>query len=244
MRLVDIHSHILPGVDDGSPDVETSVKLLEMCKEQGITDIVATPHFDASVNNIEEFEYSVSQALSELKAAVDESYPNIYTGCEVFYFKGIGKSRGIRSLTLCGSRYILLELPHTSIDSTILKDISDISEVLGLIPIIAHIERYAEQKGFKDLLKLLATGVGYAQINAAAVLSPAYKRTVKKLMKRGYISFIATDTHSPVHRPPLMREALDEVAATFGEDYRDMFIKNTEYFYNTAVGRKENTNEK
>ena len=53
MRLVDIHSHILPGVDDGAFDVETSVKLLQMCKEQGITDVIATPHFDASFNNID-----------------------------------------------------------------------------------------------------------------------------------------------------------------------------------------------
>ena len=235
MRLLDIHSHILPAVDDGAPDVETSIELLKMCKEQGITDIIATPHFDASVNNIEEFEYIVAQALAELKCASDKSLPNVYTGCEVYYFKGIGKSRGVKSLTLCGSRYILLELPNITIDKTVLKDITDMSEVLGLIPIIAHIERYADEKGFKDLLKLIAKGGAYAQINAPSLLGSPYRRPVIKLIKRGLISFIATDTHSVKSRPPLIREALDVVAQKFGEEYREMFIKNTEYLYRQTI---------
>lgn len=232
VRLLDIHSHILPGVDDGSPDVETSLKLIEMCKEQGITDIIATPHFDASVNNIEEFEYIVAEALSKLKTAMNDDLPNIYTGCEVFYFKGIGKCQGIKSLTLCGSRYILLELPNTTIDGTILKDITDLSEVLGLIPILAHIERYSDEKGFKNLLKLVSKGLAYAQINASSLLYSPHKRTVMKLIKRGLISFIATDTHSIKSRPPLIREALDVVSNKFGEEYSEMFIKNTDYLYN------------
>ena len=66
MRLMDIHSHILPGVDDGAKDVETAVRLLEMIKEQGITDVIATPHFDASVDNMEEHLQRVEDAKQEL----------------------------------------------------------------------------------------------------------------------------------------------------------------------------------
>ena len=236
MKLLDIHSHILPAVDDGSPTVETSVKLLEMCKEQGITDIIATPHFDASIHNIEEFQYIVNEAYNELMEVWSEELPKVYIGSEVFYFKGIGKSQGIKALTLCKSRYILLELHNAPITKSVLQDITDLQETLGLIPIIAHIERYADEKGFKDLLKLLASGGGYAQINAASVLSAPYKRPAIKLMKQGHISFIATDTHSVKRRPPMMREALDAVATLFGEDYKTMFIKNTEYLYNKMIG--------
>lgn len=242
MRLVDIHSHILPGVDDGSPDIETSLKLLEMCKEQGITDIIATPHFDASVNNTEEFEYIVAQALNELNAAAGDDLPKIYTGCEVYYFKGIGKSQGIKSLTLCGSRYILLELPNMTIDSTVLKDITDLSEVLGLIPIIAHIERYSDEKGFKDLLKLISKGVIYAQINAPSLLGAPYKHTVIKLIKNGMISFIASDTHSVKLRPPMLKEALDVVGKKFGDEFREMFVKNTDYIYRHIISRQVGNN--
>lgn len=237
MRLVDIHSHILPAVDDGAIDVETSLKLLKMCKEQGITDVIATPHFDASFNNIDEFQYIVAQALDELNDATDGDLPNVHTGCEVYYFKGIGKSQGIKPLTLCGSRYILLELPNTTIDNTILKDITDLSDVLGLVPIIAHIERYANEKGFKELLKLISKGVAYAQINAPSLLDSPFRRTVIKLIKNGMVSFIATDTHSVVHRPPMLKEALDVVAQKFGDEYRDMFIKNTDYLYRQIVAR-------
>ncbi len=238
MRLLDIHSHILPAVDDGAIDLDTSLKLLEMYKEQGITDIIATPHFDASVHNIEEFEYIVKEAYNELMAAKDEDMPNIYTGSEVYYFKGIGKSKGVRALTLCGSRYLLLELANGPITSSVISDITDLSETLGIIPIIAHIERYADEKGFKDLLKLISSGGCYAQINASSLLSPPFKRIAFKLMKQGYISFLATDTHSIIHRPPLLKEALDAVASTFGEDYKEMFIKNSNYLYKRIVGDK------
>lgn len=236
MRLLDIHSHILPNVDDGAKDVAESIKLLEICKEQGITDIIATPHFDASVHNIDEFHYIVNEAYEELNAARSDDLPEVYLGSEVYYFKGIGKSSGIRSLTLCGSRYILLELPIAPIKSNVLNDITDLYESLGLIPIIAHIERYSDQKGFKDLIKLLSSGIGYAQVNAASVISAPFKRTVMKLMKNGHISFVASDMHSVKHRPPLMREALNAVAAAFGEDYKAMFIKNGEFLYKTIIG--------
>jgi hypothetical protein len=117
----------------------------------------------------------------------------------------------------------LLELAHGPITSSVISDITDLSETLGIIPIIAHIERYADEKGFKDLLKLISAGSCYAQINAASLLSPPFKRISFKLMKQGYISFLATDTHSIVHRPPLLKEALSAVASVFGEDYKEMF---------------------
>ena len=88
---MDIHSHILPSVDDGASNIEESVELLNMMKSQGITDVIATPHFDASVNNIDDFKVAVSSSLLALNEEIkDMNLPNVYLGSEVYYFRGIG----------------------------------------------------------------------------------------------------------------------------------------------------------
>lgn len=240
MRLLDIHSHILPGVDDGSKDTETSVELLKVMKQQGITDVVATPHFDAMSQNIDDFKYGISEARREVQNAADGlDLPRIFLGSEVYYFKGIGKSAGIRALTLGGSDYLLLELPERHLEISILKDITDLTDNLGLVPILAHIERYHAQRGFKDLLKLITSGGVYAQVNAFSVIEPPYKKITQKLIRQGYISFIATDTHSLRMRPPLMAAALDEIEKVFGKDYREMFIHNTGLLYQEITNKEK-----
>ncbi|MBQ8648581.1 MAG: hypothetical protein IJ470_00745 [Clostridia bacterium] len=228
MNLLDIHSHILPGVDDGAKDIVCSVKLLEMMKEQGITNVIATPHFYAFEDNLENFTARITSSYNHLKAVTDGlSLPQIHLGAEVFYFDGIGQSESIRSLCLAGTDYLLLELPNCTLDSCIIKDITHINTNLGIIPIVAHIERYCKQRGFKKLLKLVENRTVYAQVNALSVLQPPYSKIANRLIKKGYISFIATDTHSVVNRPPLMNQALRKVEKLLGEKYKDMFIANS-----------------
>lgn len=229
--MLDIHSHILPGVDDGARDVETSIELLRMMKEQGITHVIATPHFDAMYNSIDEFEYIVSDAYARLCDAMEGlDLPQVALGSEVFYFAGIGRSMGIHDLTLCRSEYLLLELPNCKIDADIIKAIRDMNERIGIVPIIAHIERYAHERGFKLLLELIENGVIYAQVNASSVFMPPYKKITHKLIKKGYVSFLATDTHSIIGRPPKMNEALQEIEKSLGKSYCDKLIRNSERF--------------
>lgn len=230
--MLDIHSHILPGVDDGAADVAAAVSLLEIMKQQGITDVIATPHFYAMDNNIDEFEHNVAKAYSDLYAAtVGKDLPNVSIGCEVFYFTGIGRSTGIRELTLCRSNHILLELPNCRFDKEILRDITDITDRLGLTVILAHLERYASEKGFKDLLKLVDNESVLVQINASSLFNPYLKKATLKLINSGYASFLATDTHSENQRPPMMSEALEEIKKQFGARVAQMFVDNSRMLY-------------
>lgn len=242
MGFIDIHSHILHGVDDGSKSLLMSLELLEMMKAQGITDVIATPHFDARYENFEEYTAKVNAAYTELLDAVKgKELPNIYLGSEVYYFRGIGKSYGIRNLALASSRYILLELSGMPIDDTVIKEIQGIYDNVGLKPILAHIERYADVKGFKKLLKLIEHGTVLAQVNAPSVFLPRFKRVTQKLIKRGYISFLATDTHSTDLRPPMLDKSLSEVEKIFGSHQREVFLENSEKLLNKiSNAEKEN----
>lgn len=239
--MLDIHSHILPEVDDGARDVETAVKLLEMMGAQGVTDVVATPHFDARYDDVDQFKQKIGHARENLDLYTrDKGLPNVYMGSEVYYFKGMGKMQGLYELSLANTRYILVELPLFSpIDNQVIRDIKDIYDDLGLVPIIAHIERYYGCRGFSKLVRLISNGSVLSQINAQAVLSREQGKICKKLIKRGLVTFVATDAHSLERRPPMLDSALQLIGDTFGERYRETFIKNSQRLCEEIKGANE-----
>lgn len=226
MTYLDIHAHILPDIDDGARDVETAVSLLEEMKAQGITHVIATPHFYPDTDNAEEFAELACQRYGELKKEIEnKELPSIFLGCELRYFSGIGKSRAIRQFAMSGTDYLLVELPYGApITKIVLQDIIDIRERQGLIPIMAHIERYAKVPGYKKLLKLISEGYALAHINAGGILSKETSRVCEKLVKKGLVSFMASDTHSLISRPPQIKEALDFITDRLGKSASNRLV--------------------
>lgn len=226
MTFLDIHAHVLPNVDDGAKNMETAINLLEMLKEQGVTDVVATPHFYPDEDNAEEFAKTVETAYNNLKKEMfGKDLPNVYLGCELRYFSGMGKSSAIKQFVTKGTNYLLLELDYgAEVTKTVLQDIIDIREQQGLVPILAHIERYSKVKGFKKLLKLILDGYAIAHINAGAVITKETTRLCEKLIKGGYASFLASDTHSVHNRPPLIKDALDVITDRLGRSAANRLI--------------------
>lgn len=224
--MLDIHSHILPGVDDGAADVSVSLELLREMKRQGITEVIATPHFYAMKQGIDDFELSVARAYGELKKEIEgKDLPRVSIGSEVFYFNGIGRSEGIKALTLCGSKFILLELPNCRLDNGILRDIKDMYDRLGLITILAHLERYAEEWGYNKTLRLIDHETVFAQVNASSFFNPRLKKAATRLVKRGIASFLGTDAHSPNGRPPMMKQAVEYISGHIGKFEAQSFIR-------------------
>ncbi len=242
MTYLDIHAHILPSVDDGAKDMETTIKLLEMLKEQGVTDVIATPHFYPDEDNAEEFADVVWSAYNNLQhELIGKDLPRVYLGCELRYFNGIGKSEAVKQFVIKGTDYLLLELPYGApITDTILQDIMDINERQGLTPILAHIERYSKVKGYKKLLKLILNGYALAHINAGAVVSKEETKACEKLIKGGYVSYLASDTHSVHNRPPQIKPALDIIAQRLGKSASNRLIIKT----NRLLEEIEASNEK
>lgn len=226
MTFLDIHAHILPNVDDGARDTETAIKLLEMLKQQGVGYVIATPHFYPDIDNAEEFAENVGVSYSELKKEIlHKDLPKVFLGCELRYFGGMGKSRAINQFVISGTNYLLLELPYGEpITKSVLQDIIDIGEKQGLVPILAHIERYGRVSGFKKLLKLISDGYALAHINASSVVCKETANLCEKLIKKGYVSFLASDTHSPKHRPPEIKQALQIISKRLGRSAANRLI--------------------
>lgn len=241
MRLIDIHSHILPEMDDGAKNIEESKKLLKMLKDQGIDLVVATPHFYPMDMNLEDFIEKRRAKIEYLESETKgQGFPRIFRGAEVYYFTGIGKSELIKTLAIENTNYLLLEIPLENITDSLLNDIRDIRENLKLLPIIAHIERYAKVKRFKHLLKLIDEGVCMAQVNTSSVIKRSLRKTSKNLLKRGYISFIASDAHSSEHRPPHFDEAFLEIQTTMETPVYQGLLSHFEKFSNEILKETEN----
>ena len=152
--MLDLHTHILPGVDDGAKTLKDSVKLLEQMRDQGVSTAVATVHFYPVIEVLEDFLSERTAALKRLQKSIGKDYPiKILTGAEVFYFYGIGKFSGIKKLAIGESKYLILELIGLkSIDDKVINDIISINEELKVTPIIAHVERYCKYRGYKNLI--------------------------------------------------------------------------------------------
>lgn len=201
--MLDIHTHILPGIDDGAKNVNDSVELLLQMQKQGVTSAAATPHFFPATAVLEDFLAERDEAYGKLFSAAGKDFPiKVLPGAEVLYFEGIGSFEDIGKLTIGNSRYLLLELLGLNrIDGKIISDIEKLGNNFGIVPIIAHVERYCRYRGYKRLTDAIASGAALCQVNADFISSKQSVRAVKKLLKRGLVDFVASDCHDPLLRP-------------------------------------------
>lgn len=248
--FVDIHSHIIPGIDDGAKDMETALEMLRLASLDGTRHIVATPHFTPStisdiggatldtsgIMNISEIVREKTSELSEQAASLNIDI-NIYSGTEVLIHPDIPSLLENNSIcTINGSKYVLVEFPMSEIPlyaSEVLYQI----QLKGLIPIIAHPERYNEViKDCGILLDLVGRGM-LVQVNAGSLtglFGRKAQKTAMKLIKAGMTHFVASDAHGCGSRSPELGKAAWIVEKKFGREIMQ------ELFYSNGMAVIEN----
>lgn len=217
--MIDIHSHVLPGIDDGSRSLPMSLAMLEESKAQGVDLMFFTPHFYADETDPRKFIERRNRAAETLAAEMakdPERYPEFLLGAEVHYFRGIGRSEGIDVLSMGSSRYFLLEPPFRTWTGAFLEDVRLLRDEHDLKVIIAHIERYFDQD--KQLVEELLSEPGiYIQSNAEAFLDIWNRRKPLKLLKEGRIGFLGSDCHNMDERRPNLADARKVIEGKLGE---------------------------
>lgn len=217
--VVDFHSHILPRMDDGSESVDQSLGMLQMEAEQGIKQVIATPHFYAHQHNLEYFikrREGAERCLKEAMA-VHKGLPNVIVGAEVHYFRGISASEEISSLAIGETNYILIEMPGSTWTDDMYSELSLLYEKRGLTPIVAHVDRYLGRFRTYGIPERLAEMPVLVQANADFFLN---KRTVAqavRLLKEGHIHLIGSDCHNLKSRKPNLGFAVSEIEKRLGE---------------------------
>ena len=199
--MIDLHTHILPGVDDGSPDAATSAQMLALLRQQGVDTLAATPHFYAWNDTPEAFLQRRQQGFERLQeAGIDTSH--ILPGAEVAYFDGMSKSQVLQQLQLGNTGLLLVEMPFRSWNDRIIQEICQLPIQQNLQPVLAHVDRYSSKQQLpKYMDTLLSNGVLF-QCNADAFLKGWGSRKFLKMLAMGQIHFLGSDCHNLTSRAP------------------------------------------
>lgn len=210
--MTDFHTHILPGMDDGSRSPEESASLLRTLAAQGVTQVVATPHFYAGENSPERFLRRREAAWQRLQPLLEPDMPRVILGAEVCYFEGIGHLEELSRLCIEGARTLLLEMPFAAWSHRVLGDLLELADREELQVVLAHIERYMPHQSKAVWHQVLDSGV-WMQANADYFLDFRTRHTALRLLREGQIQLLGSDCHGLTHRPPHMDQAVRRIGA-------------------------------
>lgn len=219
--MIDIHSHLIPNVDDGAKSPEETIELIKEAREAGITDIILTPHY--IINSYEQNAETLILLKDKLQQIINSENikVNLHIGMEVYITDNLVEIlKQNKILTLAGSKYLLMELPLNTnvqyLDMVIFKLIEN-----NIIPIIAHPERYKfVQEDPSKVRELIESGC-LIQSNIGSILGiygKKAKKTIKYLLKNDLINFIATDTHRKNTIYPLLEKGIKKIEKITGKE--------------------------
>ena len=214
--MIDFHSHILPGMDDGSSSPDESLAMLEVSAEQGVDEIFATSHFYPDEEDPVSFLKRRKRSCEELRAFAagrdkEIVLPRIHLGAEVYYFPGISTCEEIRPLALGETKMLLVEPPVAPFSRAMLDEIEAIGPNLGLTPVMAHLDRYCRLLRDNSLFSLLSGRKILVQVNASFFLRPSVSDLALKVLREERIQLLGSDCHNLSERPPNIGPAAEEI---------------------------------
>ena len=206
--IIDMHCHILPGIDDGARDEGSMERMFRIADAEGIDAIVATPHYTLGQDEKELEAIKIKYDLARKAWRKRGSQKQLYLGSELLWEDGMVEALDSgKALTMNGTSYVLVEfLPDAG--AMYIENAMRRLQYAGYIPIIAHVERYERLQSRKALQELVDMGV-YLQVNVSTILGKhgfLLKHRVLGWMREGLIHFVGSDGHNSKTRRPEMKE--------------------------------------
>ena len=216
----DFHTHVLPGMDDGSGSVSESIAMLRKAFRQGITHVVATPHFYPQKDTPEEFlrRRQIAEDRLREQMARETGLPTLSVGAEVYFFPGMSNSDTLSLLTIGKNRYIMLELVHSPWSEYIYQEVQGIYDKQGLTPIIAHVDRYIRPFRTYGIPQRLEELPVLVQANAEFFLNKRTASLAMRLLKADRIHLLGSDCHNLTDRAPNLGEARQVITCRLGQE--------------------------
>lgn len=235
--VIDIHTHVLPGLDDGAEKMAVSYRMLRKSYRQGVRKVIATPHY--TDYHWRTKPQQIQERMEKLATYVKKEMPDfeLYRGQEIQYFDSMADMlREGKLLTLAGSRYVLTEFLPQSQWSQIEGAVRELT-LAGYLPVLAHIERYQCLREKGRLEELIKEGA-YLQMNYGSLIQLSHfwkirerldRRWCRRMLLAGYISFLGTDMHDVRHRAPNSARAIAWIRKKGGDELvRRLAIENPE----------------
>lgn len=220
--MIDLHTHVLPAIDDGANDLDETLAMLTIAVADGTATIVGTPHYAGYDGTDPTYPHRVAERLAMVRQRIRErNLPiEVHGGFELSLTPALAElGPAARALGIHASRYLLVELPFT-IWPPFAHEVLFRLQSAGLRPILAHVERYAVVLRDEEVARDLVRRGTLLQVNSDSLLGRGgrrIQRCARHLLDRGLISFLASDAHSAGHRPPGLQPALQVAARRIGD---------------------------
>ena len=225
--MVDIHHHLVWGLDDGPKDLETSIGMARAAAADGITHVVCTPHANGKFN----YDPATIQAkVAELRQHLaEQSIPlTLGIGCDfhLSYDNILEAKADPARFSINGLGYLMVELPDYALPAQLNETFYEL-QLSGLIPVLTHPERNPTLQNDKTRLMEWMRGGMLVQVTADSVIGKMGRTAEKmthELLEKRWVHFIATDAHDTQRRPPRLSQARDLVAQRYGSDYAESLV--------------------
>ena len=214
---VDFHSHILPRMDDGSHSVEESLAMLRLSWSQGIRQMILTPHFYPQHTTPQRFLEKRNRSVELLREGIqgEDALPLLRCGAEVYFYPQMSHSDALRELTIQGTNCLLVEMPFGPWTDRMYAELEGIYNNLGLVPIVAHVDRYLGRFRDYGIPGRLADLPVLVQANAECFLKGSRGM---KLLASHQIHLLGSDCHNMTDRKPNLGPALEQIERKLGKD--------------------------
>ncbi len=221
--MIDVHTHILPALDDGAEDVRTSVAMLEMLAEQGVREVIATPHFKPSLSiDIDRFISSRDESYRVLMQHIGSrnDLPNIRLGAEATVCVEMAQLEGLNRLCIEGTKYMLTEIDISSFGSWVYNTLFEVRLKQSVTPIIAHIDRYIDVLRHDAIRNIMELGCP-VQFNVTALFHRSVRKKLIALIDSypDQICLIGTDCHDLTGRRPELDKFMKKADKYLGKGF-------------------------
>lgn len=214
---IDFHSHVLPGMDDGSDGVKTSLQLLRQLAAQGISTVCATSHYYRWREPFDSYISRRTAAFQQLVQDWEPELPRLLHGVEVAFFSGIGENENIDLLCLEGTRTLLVEMPFTFWSPSICDEVLSLALDREFQVVLAHPERYLPENK-RSLERLAQAGIGF-QVNADTLTHWNTRKTGLQLLTMTQFPALGSDSHNLGSRAPHIGQAREIVRKKLGKAF-------------------------
>ncbi len=232
--IIDLHTHILPAIDDGSPDLPCSLDMLRMEAEQGVSVVCASSHYYFEQNSIETFCSRREAACQKILARRGADIPRVVLAAETAYFPGMTDSDELKKLCVSGTRTLLLEMPFFEWTSLQVNTVQALVLDLDYQIVLVHPERFCFSRNNTDkLMRLCKLPIGL-QVNAGALTRFRGRAKALELLEAAPIPLLGSDCHNTGSRPPNLADGRKIVGKKCGADFLKRIDEEGERLLNIA----------
>lgn len=214
--IIDLHTHILPQVDDGSDGVDTSLKILQTMAQHNVDVVCATPHFYRERMNVETFLARRAAAWQKLQPAMESFSISILLGAEVAYYSGISEEKELHSLCVEGTNTLLLEMPYSDWNSFQIDEVMSLAWDSGFDVVLVHPERLTVGSNKRWLDRLYSLPM---QVNAGALQHWRTRKSALEILENTAKPLLGSDCHNMKSRAPNLWEGRKVVERKLGKQF-------------------------